>query len=280
MTSELASEPAGTTALDALARRSELLFTQDARGRLLGLRETGEALAPRFYLARGPLGCIWRIRADLPREIVVALARLAGKEGPLAAGTGAIDDCPPPERMEAFRNVLRQHGPILHEYRGPAFRFPAVIPDAGELAKEPATNETSGRPEALRLDARRQADRALLMKTSDDVANPDELALSWLDHPSELSPQTDCFAIVRGRQIVSACWTARALPGVGVEAGVRTIASQRGRGFAPIAVAAWARSMREGGLEPHYSTEWTHKASRAVARRLGLILFAEDLHFG
>jgi hypothetical protein len=284
VTAESTPERERGTDLDALARRSELLFTQDARGRLLRVRETDGPVAPRFYLARSPLGNVWRLRADLPREVVVALARLAGREPPLPApSTWAGADCAPPERVEAFREVLRPHGPIVHEYRGPAFRFPALITDGRQLGTDgEQAGLEAGRLDATRLDAQRDADRALLMKPSDpsDDAKPEGLALAWLANPSQLLPQTDCFAIVRGGGVVSACWTSRFLQGVGAEAGVATIASQRGKGYAPIVVAAWARAMRDSGVEPHYSTEWTNKESRAVARRLGLILCGEDLHFG
>ena len=98
--------------------------------------------------------------------------------------------------------------------------------------------------------------------------------------PSYLLPQTDCFAIVRGGEVLSACWTSRFLAGVAAEAGVRTRESERGQGFAIRVVAAWARAMRDSGTEPLYSTEWTNAASRGVARRLGLILCGEDLHIG
>jgi hypothetical protein len=43
-------------------------------------------------------------------------------------------------------------------------------------------------------------------------------------------------------------------------------------------VVAWATAVREGGRVPLYRTEWGNTASRALARRLGLICYAEDLH--
>lgn len=279
---------ADATQLEELGARTELLFTQDARRRLLRARETAAPLAPRFYFARNTparnalrdiagaggasgslgLGNVWRFRADLPRWAVVELARLAGKERPMPGFEGAEHSSqpPPPERVEAFRRVLREHAEIKGEYRGPTFRFPAILPDCQTLEDD---------TELVHLDARREADLALLLASRD----AGELDLSDLATPSPLSPQTDCFAIVRAGELVSACWTSRFLPGVAAEAGVDTRASQRGRGFAARVVSAWARALRENGAEPLYSTEWTNAASRGVARKLGLILWGEDLHF-
>jgi mono/diheme cytochrome c family protein len=62
------------------------------------------------------------------------------------------------------------------------------------------------------------------------------------------------------------------------EAGVETAASCRGRGYAAPVVAAWARAVRDVGRVPLYSTSWRNEASRAVARKLGLVCFGSDLH--
>ena len=246
------------------------MFTQNEQGRLLRLRESDGAVAPRFYLVRGPLYNVWRFRADLPEALIAALARLAGKERALPVGDGLLGSespWPPPERMEAFRRLLREHAEIRYEYRGPAFRFPDGLPDSGP---------TEAPGELLRLDARREADRALLLQPG----NPGQPALARLCEPSDLLPQTDCLAIVRAGQIVSACWTARFLPDVAAEAGVATRNSDRGQGYAAYVVSAWASAMREAGVEPLYSTEWSNAASRAVARKLALVPDGEDLHFG
>ena len=62
------------------------------------------------------------------------------------------------------------------------------------------------------------------------------------------------------------------------EAGVETAAECRGRGHAAAVVARWAAAVREQGAEPLYSTSWRNKASRAVARKLGLVPVGRDLH--
>lgn len=278
----------GFAARDVLSFRCELLFTHDAEGRMLRLRETDGAIAPRFYLGRGPLYNVWRFRADLPGALTAALARLVGKERalPVAAGRLSSDPpWPPAERMEAFRQVLRGHGESGPEYRGPAFRFPDVIQDA------PAP-QTPG--ELVRLASTPQADRALQSLWADSgdasVAHPREPARDPFDPPGlpglpdlpdrpDPRPATDCFAIVRGGRIVSACWTSRFLPGVAAEAGVETRSLERGQGHALRVVSAWASAMRQSGVEPLYSTAWSNAASRAVARKLGLVPYGEDLHF-
>jgi hypothetical protein len=279
----------GFAARDVLSFRCDLLFTHDAKGRMLRARETDGAIAPRFYLGRGPLYNVWRFRADLPEALTAALARLVGKERALPVAAGRLESDPPwpaPERMEAFRRLLREHGEIAHEYRGPAFRFPDVIQDA-------AAPQAPG--ELVRLAGTPQVDRALQSLWADStdasVAQPGDSSRDLLDSPdlpdlrdlsdrSDPQPETDCFAIVRGGSLVSACWTSRFLPGIAAEAGVETRGLERGQGHAARVVSAWASAMRQAGVEPLYSTEWSNAASRAVARKLGLVPNGEDLHFG
>jgi len=62
------------------------------------------------------------------------------------------------------------------------------------------------------------------------------------------------------------------------EAGVETIKEQRGRGYGSLGVLAWAAGVRREGRVPLYSTEWENAGSLALARRIGLTCYAEDLH--
>jgi predicted GNAT family acetyltransferase len=61
---------------------------------------------------------------------------------------------------------------------------------------------------------------------------------------------------------------------------VETLEGYRGRGYAPMVVAAWARAVRETGRIPLYSTSRNNRASEAVARKLGLVQYGSDLSLG
>ena len=78
-----------------------------------------------------------------------------------------------------------------------------------------------------------------------------------------------------GGHPVSVCFCARRTAAA-AEAGVETAAAFRGRGYGPRVVTAWAAAVRSQGLVPIYSTGWENNASRAVARKLGLVPFATD----
>lgn len=82
-------------------------------------------------------------------------------------------------------------------------------------------------------------------------------------------------AVREGGHAVSVCFCARRSVAA-AEAGVETTAAFRGRGYAARAAAAWARRVRAEGLTPLYSTDWSNRASLAVARKLGLVPFGAD----
>jgi diamine N-acetyltransferase len=91
-----------------------------------------------------------------------------------------------------------------------------------------------------------------------------------------LEAYSPCAAVIVDGAAVSLCATVRRTK-LAAEAGVRTVEAHRGKGLAPAAVALWARMTRSRGLVPCYSTGWTNAGSLAVARKLGMEWFAEDL---
>lgn len=247
------SLPAEPTALDWMELHLLCLHHHDANGRLAGARQCGGGRSPLFHLGRTALGNLWRFRNDLDADAVRELARLTGREGP----TPWAEPPPPPERLEAMRRVLERGGRSLVLWRGPAYRFPARIPEP---------------PSPLPLREVRPGGEDVLIAEFADLAG-------------EIGDRQPCVAALDRGQAVSVCFSSRPLEVAGsprcaaAEAGVETVARHRGRGLAAAAVAAWARALRATGGEPLYSTSWDNRASRAVAGKLGLLPYGEDLHF-
>ena len=95
----------------------------------------------------------------------------------------------------------------------------------------------------------------------------------------ELPGRLPCLAVVIDAGAVSVCQRARGGPHGCAEAGVDTLPEHRGWGYGTAVVAAWASAVCEAGGTPLYSTAWENQASRALARRLALIQYGEDLYF-
>jgi hypothetical protein len=150
--------------------------------------------------------------------------------------------------------VLRDDEEILFEWRGPAFRFPAALP--------PAAAGGAG------------AELVVI-----DEGNSELLSSAFAWFRSQLRERQPCIAAAKGGRAISVCYTARGFGGPSLEAGVETLAEHRGCGHGARVVAAWAHAVRAAGHHPLYSTSWENRASRALADRLGLVAYGEDLHF-
>jgi RimJ/RimL family protein N-acetyltransferase len=221
------------------------LFVSDAQGRLQYIREPGyeEAEldpAPRFFMGRTLHGNVWRFRHDVPVAVVQAVDRVCRTE-PVA-----VNLIGPPQHALTIRALLNEDAPITDEERGPAYWIPE--------------------------DVHAPADAVLISE-----ANAHLLA----DHfPWTLSPrsnfQTRPFVatVVQGKA-VSICFCARIIA-VAAEAGVETVEAFRGHGYASAAVAKWAGILRQRGRIPLYSTTWENRASQAIARKLGMVHYADD----
>lgn len=219
----------------------EALFTHDASGRIVAVNDASRGLAPRFFLGRTRQGSLWRVRHDVEEEVVRALEVLVANE---ATGDEILA---PPHGAPPYQQLLARSASIQRVEAGPAFHFPATLPEIP--AALPITTEN----------------RELLQRNFPD----------WLGDVEACQP---FMALLDDGHAVSVCASVRVTP-VAHEAGVDTHRDWRGRGYAPRVVAAWARAVRGSGPIPLYSTSWQNSASQAVAAKLGLIRYGATLHF-
>lgn len=215
----------------------------NGEGRIVSTREPGAQRGPLFSLVRSATHCAWAVRADIPKDLARELDRLADEEPP------ALDLRDAPLHADRYVSLLR--GRIRPDYDavtkssqsdGPLFTFPDAVVQPGDV-----------------------------------VVVEDEQLLAhhfrgWV--PGEIAAgRAPVLAVVAESYPVSVCFCARRSD-VAAEAGLETAAQFRGRGFGPRVTAAWALVIRSSGRIPLYSTWWTNTASIAVARKLGLILYA------
>lgn len=227
-----------------MALQVRALYVHDGHGRLAAANAPpgDDPEPPLFFLGRTAHGNLWRFRAGLPDSLVRELARLAAAE--------RVEIAPDrdPERLRPMLERVEAHVPVRAVWRGPAFRFPDALPHPGAVV-------------ALGPDDRSRVGdfRAL------------SAALPW---------RLPAFAVEDAGELVSVayCATRPGADAPAVEAGVDTLPGSRGHGYATRAVAAWAAAVRRTGALPLYSTSFENRASRGVARRLGLIRYGTDLH--
>lgn len=231
--------------LELIDIRISTLFFCDTDGRLRYIREPGYEEseldpAPRFFMGRTPQGNVWRFRHDLLDAQVGDLEPLVRTE-PIA-----VNLADPPQNATAIRATLHAHAPIIREERGPAY----WIPDGVQAPAE-------------------------VVLISDSTAHLLEDNFPWtLKWRAGLKTGPITAAIARG-SAVSICFCARLSPWA-AEAGVETVAAFRRQGWATATVAGWAVAVRQLGLIPLYSTAWENVASQGVARKLGMVRYAED----
>jgi hypothetical protein len=221
------------------------LFVSDTQGRLHYIREPGyeEAEldpAPRFFMGRTLHSNVWRFRYDLPDTVIHAVDQVCRNE-PIAVNL--ID---PPHQAAVIYALLNEHAPISQEERGPAYWI-------GDGATASA--------------------HAVLISE----ANAHLLTTHF---PWKLTSRSNfrtgpLVATVVQDKAVSICFCAR-ITAVAAEAGVETVEAFRGHGYASTAVAGWAGVVRQRGLIPLYSTTWENRASQSVARKLGMMHYADD----
>jgi RimJ/RimL family protein N-acetyltransferase len=223
-----------------LALQIDTLFRPTPDGRLRCVNEAGDPPAPRFFLGRTRDGNLWRFHVDLPARVVERLEAICQAE-PVT-----MEFTTPPRQAAAIRAVLAEHAPVQEEYRGPAYWIP---PGASPSAA------------------------AVLI--TDSNAAVLQVHFPWLLATPSYRDVGPVAATVIAGQAVAVCFCAR-IPGGATEAGVETVESQRGRGYAAAAVARWAAAVRAMGCLPLYSTDWQNLASQGVAHKLGMVCYGED----
>lgn len=218
----------------------EALFTHDAAGRLVRVNERAGGPAPRFFLGLTGDDCVVRFRNDVDERLRKELEASASRLQPEGNAV------PQPIDPEPYRAILARVAPIEKTWAGPVFAFSDAMPITPAVVRV-----TDQNAECL---------RAFLD--------------SWIGDVALCQPM---LALIIDGRAVSLCCSVRITEGAH-EAGVETTASMRGRGYAPLVVAAWARTVRAEGAVPLYSTSWQNESSRSVARKLDLVPFGSDLH--
>jgi hypothetical protein len=218
----------------------EALFTHDAEGRLVRVNEPDGAPAPRFFLGRTAEGGVRRFRHDVGDDLRRELE--AASEDDALPGN-VLDS---PTSASPYEDILARSAPVQRTWAGPAFCFPKGLP--ASIGTVPITE---GNAQLLR-----------------------PLLEAWIPDVGLCQPM---FALAVDGHAAAVCASVRRTS-MAHEAGVETAPPYRGRGYAAQVVTAWARAVREMGRVPLYSTSWQNEASRAVARKLGLIRFGSDLH--
>ena len=190
--------------------------------------------------APGPLFCIIRGKQSCAWAVRADVPRdLADELGRLAREEPPASDFrDPPLHAERYLSLVE--GAVDS---GPSFAFPEHIP----------------RPQGTVF--------------IDDVRALDRHFSGW--SATEVPYRTPIVAVVEDGYAVSACFCARRTDEA-AEAGLETAPSYRGRGLAPRVAAGWALAIRASGRVPLYSTSWSNDASLAVARNLGLDMYASQ----
>jgi hypothetical protein len=231
-----------TAIRDLMRLHIEALFTHDAAGDLVRVNEPNGARAPRFFVGRTADDLVCRFRHDVDRDLRRELEAAIEDERLCDHGLES------PMSASRFEAILARSAPIWRTETGPAFSFPSELPTSVG-----AIRITDGNAHLLRPHLE-----------------------PWLPDVLLGGPM---FAIAVDGHAVAVCCSVRRT-GTAHEAGIETVAAYRGRGYVAPVVSAWAQAVRDLGRVPLYSTSWQNAASRAVARKLGLIQFGNDLHIG
>lgn len=232
------------TSLELAEIHAHALFVHDKASLLTAINEPTASKPPRFFLARTSAGNLWRFASDVTPRLARGLEDLARREPTLPV--------PPrePHRLAEYMSLLASHAAIEDVWTGPAY----VVP-------EPAFIDTSRAAPLHRL-CHVDASSSHVLDTGFAASKQQLLARQPLI--ASLDPSGGAVCV---------CYSARVTDRAH-EAGVETLPTERGKGHARRAVAAWAGAVRRLGRLPLYSTSWDNAASLGVARSLGMQSYA------
>ena len=221
----------------------DTLFVHDNDERLRFINEPfrpEDHPAPVVFIGRTRCGSVVRFRYDIPEALCQRVQTIIQAQ-PLSDNLYES-----PSYLAKVKDLLTPHITMDRQWMGPAYRFPDSLGVS---------------PEVVQIDR----DTAYLLE------------FGFSDLVPELDHCQPVVAIVEGDKAVSVCQSVRKSVEA-EEAGVDTLLSHRGKGYAAQVVARWAGLVREQGRIPLYSTSWDNKASQRVAEKLGLQLYGVDIH--
>jgi len=236
--------------LSVYATLANRRFECDEAGRLSQYPGGDAQAVPRFYLGRTVQGNVWRFSADVPRDVLIDLARWAGLERPL--GPGGASGLVPPPPPERWPHILARLGAEPLVGFGSAW---AVLrpPDGGLWAPS-----SVGR--VFRLNAGNVRTLGKEFADARDAANRGEM----------------CFVKLLDGEVVSSCHTQCHLPSGETELEVFTLSAYRGGGHARDVLWHWLESVRREGGVPVARSTWEDDSFLQFARRSGFKLWGED----
>jgi hypothetical protein len=193
--------------------------------------------APHFYLLRTRRYAIWKFHRDLPLEVTRRLEDLCRRD----RGRPSQWQC---EYGDYLSTVAAAGQPVAAMRAGPLYIVPADLKQNGT---------------SLIID---DGNSFLLCKGLEE----------WRPDVRWCRPM---LVVVEDDHAIAVCASVSATQKAHC-AGVETIPEYRGRGFAAMAVAAWARAVRDLGATPFYGTTFDNISSQLVARRLQLPLVGSE----
>jgi hypothetical protein len=110
--------------------------------------------------------------------------------------------------------------------------------------------------------------------TAENITNYNLGDFEWLN--DEIKYGQPCYGIIKEGQIVSICRSVR-ITKEAHEAGIETIGSFRGNGYAEIVLKHWAKEVQGEECIPLYSTGKRNKSSQRVAEKAGLSTYGIGL---